>query len=210
MKGSETLDAQTVERMVETLQAADPSNAIRVDRKEYVGPAVGRHLQRQAVLAIGLAIAAIIIYVAFRFSNPLWGAAGIVALVHDVAAALGLIAIMQMEVDIVIVAAILTIAGYSINDTIVIFDRMRERLRASSKREPLGTVINAAINDSLSRTLLTNGMVLAVVAVLFLFGGTVIHDFALVMIAGSIIGTYSTIAIATPLIYEREMRRGAA
>jgi SecD/SecF fusion protein len=207
VKGSETLDAQSIERVIAALQAADPSNGIRVDRKEYVGPAVGRHLQRQAIVAIGLAIVAIIVYVALRFANPLWGAAGIVALLHDVAAAVGLISITQMEVDIVIVAAILTIAGYSINDTIVIFDRMRERLRSSSKREPLGTVINASINETLSRTLLTNGTVLAVVAVLFVLGGKVIHDFALVMIAGCLIGTYSTIAIATPLIYEGEMRR---
>jgi len=186
-----------------------PGKDFEVRRVDYVGPQVGKQLRNKGIMAILWSALFILIYVAFRFANPLWGAAGIVALVHDVAAALGLIAITQMEVDIVIVAAILTIAGYSINDTIVIFDRMRERLR-SSTREPLGRVINAAINDSLSRTLLTNGMVLTVVAVLFFFGGIVIHDFALVMIAGSIIGTYSTIAIATPLIYEREIRRGAA
>ncbi|MFN8624786.1 MAG: protein translocase subunit SecD [Candidatus Binatia bacterium] len=209
VKGTETLDAQSIERLIATLQAADPANTIRVDRKEYVGPAVGRHLKHRAVVAIVLAIAAIIVYVAFRFKNPLWGAAGVAALLHDVLATVGLVSITQMEVDIVIVAAILTIAGYSINDTIVIFDRMRERQR-SSTREPLSTAINASVNETLSRTLLTNGTVLAVVAVLYVFGGKVIHDFALVMIAGSLIGTYSTVAIATPLIFERQLHRGGA
>jgi preprotein translocase subunit SecF len=209
VKGSETVNAQSVERLIATLQAADPSNTIRVDRKEYVGPAVGRHLKHRAIVAIVLAIVAIIIYVAFRFKNPLWGAAGVAALLHDVVAAVGLISVTRMEVDIVIVAAILTIAGYSINDTIVIFDRMRERQRAS-QREPLSTVINASVNETLTRTLLTNGTVLTVVAVLYFFGGKVIHDFALVMIAGSLIGTYSTIAIATPLIFERHVHRGSA
>ena len=206
LKGDETLDAQSVEHIVTTLQASDPANALRVDRKEYVGPAVGAHLKRQAVLAIGFAIAAIIMYVAFRFANPLWGAAGIVALVHDVLATLGLLSLTQIEVDIVVMAAILTIAGYSINDTIVIFDRMRERLRIPKNTEPLDASINASINETLSRTLLTNGTVLAVVLMLFFFGGQVIHDFAFVMIAGGLVGTYSTVAIATPLIYERHLR----
>ena len=206
LKGDRTLDAQAVEHILTTLQAADPANTVRMDRKEFVGPAVGAHLKRQAILAIGFAIAAIITYVGVRFANPLWGAAGIVALVHDVLATLGLLSLTRIEVDIVIMAAILTIAGYSINDTIVIFDRMRERLRAPRNAEPLDASINASINETLARTLLTNGTVLTVVLMLLLFGGQVIRDFALVMIVGGLVGTYSTIAIATPLIYERHVR----
>jgi len=106
-------------------------------------------------------------------------------------------------------AALLTIAGYSINDTIVIFDRMRERLHIG-KRESMRTLINGSINETLSRTLLTNANVLAVVLVLLVLGGQVIHDFALVMVAGGLFGTFSTVAIATPLIYERQARLGRA
>ena len=206
VKGAAELDAQSVDEMVTGLQTADPSNSIRVDRKEYVGPAVGQHLKRQALLAIALAIAAIVTYVGFRFANPLWGAAGIVALGHDVLATLGLLSLTQIEVDIVVMAAILTIAGYSINDTIVIFDRMRERLRAE-QRESMGALINASINETLSRTLLTNANVLAVVLVLLVLGGQAIHSFALVMVVGGVLGTLSTIAIAAPLIYERRTAR---
>lgn len=203
LKGVDRSDSGEIEALISKLQAADPRNAIRVDRKEFVGPAVGRHLKRQAATAITLAIAAIVVYVAFRFSNPVWGAAGVAALVHDVIATAGLFAFTQKEVDLVIVAAFLTIAGYSINDTIVIFDRMREKMR-TDRRLPIGSVINDSINETLSRTLLTNGNVFAAVLMLYFFGGKIIHDFALAMVFGSLIGTYSTLAIAVPLIYERE------
>lgn len=210
LKGSERLDAQSIETFVEKLKAADPSNSLRVDRKEYVGPSVGRYLRRQATQAVLLALAAIIAYVAFRFSNPLWGTAGVIALAHDVIATAGLFSLTGKEVDLVVVAALLTIAGYSINDTIVIFDRMREKLRFK-RNEPMRSVINASINETLSRTLMTNGNVIAVVLALYLFGGPVIHDFALAMLFGGVVGTYSTVAIATPLVWEwastREERR---
>lgn len=204
LKGEQALDAHSVETFVSKLRAADPANEFRVDRKEFVGPAVGRHLKRQAATAIVLAMLAIVVYVAFRFSNPIWGAAGVAALAHDVIATAGLFALTQREVDLVIVAAFLTIAGYSINDTIVIFDRMRETMRSGKK--PLRQVINDSINETLSRTLLTNGNVFAVVLVLYFFGGKTIHDFALAMVFGSLVGTYSTLAIAASLIYERELQ----
>lgn len=203
LKGLTRSDSGEIESLISKLQATDPDNALRVDRKEFVGPAVGRHLKRQAATALTLAIAAIVVYVAFRFSNPVWGAAGVAALVHDVIATAGLFAFTQKEVDLVIVAAFLTIAGYSINDTIVIFDRMREKMR-TERRQPIGSVINDSINETLSRTLLTNGNVFAAVLMLYVFGGKIIHDFALAMVFGSLVGTYSTLAIAVPLIYERE------
>lgn len=206
LKGSEKLGPVEIETFLGKLRDADPANSLRVDRKEFVGPSVGRNLKRQAVMAISLALAAIIVYVAFRFANPLWGAAGVAALLHDVIATAGLFAVTQKEVDLVIVAAFMTIAGYSINDTIVIFDRMREKMRIS-KRQDLGALINASVNETLSRTLITNGNVLSVVLVLFLLGGEVIHNFALAMVFGGIVGTYSTVAIAAPLIYTRELRK---
>lgn len=194
-------DASHVEVFLGKFSAADPASPYRVDKKDFVGPTVGRHLKRQAITAVILALLAIIVYVAFRFQNPLWGAAGVVALAHDVIVTAGIFSILGREVDLVIVAAFLTIAGYSINDTIVIFDRMREKLRVS-RGAPLAGVFNDSINEMQSRTLITNGMVLLVVLALFLFGGKVIHDFALAMVIGAITGTWSTIAIAIPLAYE--------
>ena len=173
---------------------------LTVDRKEFVGPSVGRHLKKQASTAIVLALLAIILYVAFRFDNPLWGAAGVASIAHDVTITAGLFAALQVEVDLVIVAAFLTIAGYSINDTIVIFDRMRETLRTRRGAE-LGGVINDSINEMRGRTVITNAMVFMVVLSLFILGGPVIHNFAFALLIGSIVGTYSTIGLATQLIY---------
>lgn len=201
--GQGAQDAQVVEALIEGLRRADPRNAPRVDRREFVGPAVGRHLKRQAIFAIVFALLAIIVYVAFRFSNPLWGAAGVLALLHDVLATAGLFSMLRIQVDLVIVAALMTIAGYSINDTIVIFDRMRERMRLF-RREAMGELVNASINETLSRTLITNGCVVGVVGAIFAFGGPVLHDFAIALLFGGMVGTYSTVAIATPLVYQWE------
>jgi preprotein translocase subunit SecF len=205
-------DAAQVEVFLQKFTGIDASNKFRVDKKEFVGPSVGAHLKRQASTAIVLALLAIIAYVAVRFSNPLWGAAGVIALAHDVIVTAGIFSILGREIDLVIVAAFLTIAGYSINDTIVIFDRMREKLRVN-RGAPLATIFNDSVNEMQSRTLLTNGMVLAVVVALFALGGKVIHDFALAMVIGAVTGTYSTVAIAIPLAYhlgaERKRSDGA-
>jgi len=209
LKGEKALDQATLEEFLSRLQAADPGNTLRLDRKEYVGPAVGRDLYRKALIAVVLALVSIVVYVGFRFDNVVWGICGLAALLHDVVATAGLFSITQKEVDLVIVAAIMTIAGYSINDTIVIFDRMRERLRLF-RHEELGATINAAVNETLSRTLITNGCVVAVVACLFVLGGSTIHDFAAAMLFGGLVGTYSTIGIATPLVYEWHQRARAA
>ncbi len=207
LKGEAEMDAKTVDTFVAKLRATDPEGKFRVDRREFVGPTVGRYLKRQAIFAIAGALLAIIVYVAFRFSNPLWGAVGVFALAHDVIATAGLFSITGKEVDLTIVAALLTIAGYSINDTIVIFDRMREKMRVL-RREPMSEIINASVNETLSRTIMTNVNVIVVVLILFLVGGPVIHDFALAMLFGGIVGTYSTIAVATPLVFEWENRKG--
>jgi len=193
-------------KIKDALASAFSGKGFTVERMEYVGPAVGRDLAKKALWALVLSFFGIIIYVAFRFSNPIWGTMGVVALLHDVFIALGFLSLTGREVDLVIVAALLTIAGYSINDTIVIFDRMRENMRLNV-RMPLKELINKSINETLSRTFITNFTVLAAVLVLYFFGGDVINNFAFVMLVGSISGTYSTIAIATPLVYEWEVGR---
>jgi preprotein translocase subunit SecF len=205
LKAESVLSAETMEDDLSRLQEAVGQNKFRVDRKEYVGPSVGKHLFRQALWAIVLSLLGIVVYIAFRFENPIWGVAGVVALGHDVLATYGLFSITGSEVDLVIIAAILTIAGYSINDTIVIFDRMRENLRLK-RGVGLETIINDSVNETLSRTIITNATVLAVVLILFLFGGKVIHNFAMAMVFGAVVGTYSTIAIATPFVYEWNLR----
>lgn len=205
LKGSESMDVSIVETFVDKVKAA-AGEGLRVDRKEFVGPSVGRHLKRQAATAITLALLAIIGYVAFRFDNPLWGAAGVAAIAHDVLITAGVFSAFQLEVDLVIVAALLTIAGYSINDTIVIYDRMRDNMR-HRRADDMGTLINDSVNEMLSRTIITNGMVFAVVLALFLLGGSVIHNFAFAMLIGSISGTYSTLAISMPLVYQFQKGR---
>jgi len=205
LKGAESMDVSIVETFVDKFKAA-AGPGLRVDRKEFVGPSVGRHLKRQALTAITLALLAIIGYVAFRFDNPLWGAAGVAAIAHDVLITAGIFAALQLEVDLVIVAALLTIAGYSINDTIVIYDRMRDTMQ-HRRVDDFGVLINDSINIMLSRTIVTNGMVFAVVLSLFLFGGSVIHNFAFAMLVGSVCGTYSTIAVSMPLLYQFQKGR---
>jgi preprotein translocase subunit SecF len=200
-KGADVQDPKLAEEIVAGLQKADPAAKLRVDRKEFVGPTVGKHLKRQATKAIFLAVLAIIAYVAFRFHNPLWGAAGVAAIPHDIIITAGLFSVLGLEIDLVIIAAFLTIAGYSINDTIVIFDRMRENLR-SRRGVDMRTLVNDSVNECLSRTIITNSMVFAVVLALFLLGGAVIHNFALAMLVGAMLGTYSTVGVSISLLYQ--------
>jgi len=205
-RGEESAD--TAEQFLAALKQAAPSRSFTEDQKEFVGPTVGRHLYKQALFAIVFSILGIVGYVAFRFSNPLWGLAGVLALAHDVVATLGLFSALQLEIDLVMVAAVLTIAGYSINDSIVIFDRLREKMRVM-RRETFAEVANASINETLSRTLVTSGTTLIAVVVLFLIGGTVIHDFATALTFGVVVGTYSSIAIAIPVVFQWEASRPA-
>lgn len=203
VKGSQEKVNEISDRILASFAANLPGNAFTEERRDYVGPVVGRDLAKKALFAMVLSLFGIIVYVAFRFSNPVWGAAGVLAIFHDVAVTMGALSMTNREIDLVIVAALLTIAGYSINDTIVIFDRMRDNIRMFPKMA-LGKLVNTSVNETLSRTLITNLTVLAVVAILFVFGGEVINNFAFAMLVGSICGTYSTIAIATPLVYQWE------
>lgn len=205
-KGSEQSVATLASAMAEALRAAFPDNAPIVDRKEFIGPVVGQHLKSQTLWAIVLSLLGIIAYVGFRFSNPLWGLAGLVALFHDVVGTAAVFALTGKEMDLLIVSALLTIAGYSIEDTIVIYDRMREMGRVLFK-EPPEKIINTAINDTLSRTVITVLLVQIICVALWLFGGEVLHNFGMALVVGNLLGSYSSIAVAAPLVYEWERRR---
>ena len=165
-----------------------------------VGPAVGSDMTERALWSILLSFVFIVIYVAFRFNNILWGLSGIVALFHDLFLMAVAFSITQREIDLVVVAAFLTVAGFSINDTIVIFDRMRENVRLHPKIS-FGELINLSINETLSRTIITTLTVLFALFILYFFGGEVINSFAFAMLIGCISGVYSTIALTTPLVY---------
>ncbi|MBU0605571.1 MAG: protein translocase subunit SecD, partial [Candidatus Omnitrophica bacterium] len=173
-------------------------NPFEILRVETVGPAVGKNLRHSAILSLILGLVGITIYVMFRF-NLKYGIAGVVALLHDVLIAVGALAITGRQFDLTIVAALLTIAGYSINDTIVIFDRIRENLRLV-KKGSFEEVVNLSVNQTLGRTILTTGVTMLVVVALLIFGGAVLNDFAFCLCVGFLSGVYSTVYIASPLI----------
>ncbi len=166
---------------------------------ENVGPQVGRDLRRQGVWAIVLSWAAMLAYIAVRFRSASFGTAAVVALIHDTWITLGLCALFHVEISLTVVASFLTLIGYSVNDTVVVFDRIRENLQ-KTKREPLASVVNRSINETLSRTVITSTLTFLVVVVLFFLGGETLRGFSFVLTFGIIIGTYSSIFIAAPLV----------
>jgi preprotein translocase subunit SecF len=170
-----------------------------------VGPKVGRDLREKAILSILYAVIGIVIYISWRFELQ-YAIAAIIALAHDVLVTLGAFSILDKEFTLVIVAAFLAIIGYSLNDTIVVFDRIRENLRRRGKNTLVQT-INASINQTLSRTLLTSGTTLMVVMALFFFGGEIIHDFSFALLVGILVGTYSSIFIASVFLVYWDSRR---
>jgi preprotein translocase subunit SecF len=166
--------------------------------QESVGPSVGKELREKAYLAIGIALFGILVYITFRFQF-VYGLAAIVAVFHDVLITVGLFSLFQREFNLPIIAALLTIVGYSLNDTIVVFDRIRDNLRIM-RREKFGAIINRSINQTLSRTLLTSGTTLTVILALYFLGGSVINGFAFALLAGVLVGTYSSIFVASALL----------
>ena len=180
---------------------------ITVERVEMVGPKVGRDLREKAMLSILYAIIGIVIYISWRFELQ-YAIAAIIALVHDVLVTMGAFSIFDKEFTLVIVAAFLTIIGYSLNDTIVVFDRIRENLRRKGKSS-ISDMINTSINQTLSRTLLTSGTTLLVVIALFFFGGEIIHDFSFALLVGVFIGTYSSVFIASVFLVYWDFRKTA-
>ena len=165
---------------------------------EIVGPTVGAQLRRQAILATLYALAGMLVYIAFRF-EWVYGVAAVIAVFHDVLITLGFFSLFHFEISLTVIAALLTLVGYSMNDTIVIFDRVREDLRLM-RREPFPDVVNKAINQTLSRTILTSGLTFLTVLVLFLMGGEVLRAFSFAMVVGVVIGTYSSFGIAAPIV----------
>jgi preprotein translocase subunit SecF len=197
-KATEELEALS-KKIQDFLQEKFKDKSAEIRRVEVVGPKVGKDLKEKALWAVGLSFIAILIYVGWRFKQVSYGLGGIVALVHDVVIIFGVISIAGIEYSLNVMAVILTVIGFSINDTIVIFDRVREDVK-KFRKEDLETIFNTAINETLGRTILTSGTVMMVVLILFFFGGPVIHDFALALIVGLITGTYSTVYIASPVV----------
>jgi preprotein translocase subunit SecF len=165
---------------------------------ESVGAVAGSDLRRKATMAIVLSFLGMLVYVAFRF-KPVYGVAAIIALIHDVVITLGLFALTQKEISLTVIAALLTLVGYSVNDTIVIFDRVRENLRLMRK-DSIFNILNLSINQTLSRTIMTSGFTFLAVFSLFLFGGDVLNGFSFALTIGIIIGSYSTIALASTIV----------
>ncbi len=178
-------------------------------KTEIVGPKVGKALQRQAISATLYALGGMLVYIGWRFKGAIYGTAAVIAVFHDVIITVGFFSFFDKEISLTVIAALLTLVGYSMNDTIVVFDRIRENLKIL-RREPLTSVINRSINQTLSRTILTSGLTFMTVVSLYIFGGEVIHGFAFAMVIGILIGTYSSIAIASPLLviwYDYQARK---
>lgn len=186
------------ERVAETFEKTFGAEGFEVRRTEMVGPKVGHELRRKGMLAVFWSLLGMLAYIWFRFELR-FGVGAVVALAHDVAITLGALVVTGTAIDLPIIAALLTVVGYSVNDTIIVCDRIRENRRRMT-RQPLAEVVNASINETLSRTIITSGTTLLVVVTLFIFGGGVIHDFAFTLLVGVLIGTYSSIFIASPIL----------
>jgi SecD/SecF fusion protein len=196
------------QQIAEYLEKKLPEAGFKLEQKETVGPVVGDELARASLIALGLGMLGIFFYVTltFEFSFAL---GTLIALVHDIVLTIGIFALLHRELSLVIVGAILTIAGYSVNDTIVVFDRIREGIRSGRKGSIL-EIMNQSINETLSRTILTGGVTLLTTAALFIFGGPVLADFALTILIGVLVGTYSSVFIAAPIVYWWSKRGGKA
>ena len=180
------------------LQANYHDSGFSVQQVDIVGAAASKQLQRQAALATAYSLLGMLIYLWFRF-ELIYGVAAVVAVFHDTLITIGAFSLTNQEISLTVIAAILTLIGYSMNDTIVVFDRIRENL-ALSRRETLSDVVNRSINQTLSRTVLTSGLTFLTVLCLYAFGGEVLHGFSFALVVGILIGTYSSIAVAAPML----------
>jgi preprotein translocase subunit SecF len=185
------------QHIVDALQARYP-NPFTVRNVQVVGPTVGKQLEKQALLATLYSMLGMLVYLWFRF-QLIYGVAAVVACFHDTLITVGAFALTNQEISLTVIAAILTLVGYSMNDTIVVFDRIRENLRLS-RRESLPDVVNRSINQTLSRTVLTSGLTFLTVLSLYIFGGQVLKGFSFALVVGILIGTYSSIAVASPML----------
>jgi preprotein translocase subunit SecF len=200
-------DLQMISKALEeVLTKGLPSNPFIVDSTTEVGPTVGKKLQRDALWAVSIALLGILLYVAWRFEFR-FGVAAVVATFHDVLAVLGMLFVINKEINLLIVTALLTLAGYSLTDTVVVFDRIRENLTKRT-REQLAALINRSINEVLRRTIVTSATTLIVLIALLSWGGEVIHDFSFTLFLGVLVGTYSSIFVASPLLLVWKGKKG--
>ncbi|MBI1910994.1 MAG: protein translocase subunit SecF [Deltaproteobacteria bacterium] len=198
LKRTEGNLSELSKRLGDVFVAGLADNPYHVDSTTEVGPTVGKKLQSDALWAIGISLLGILIYVAWRFEFR-FGVAAVIATFHDVLAVMGLLFVLDKEITLLIVTALLTLAGYSLTDTVVVFDRIRENLRRRTKEEFI-PLINRSVNEVLRRTIVTSLTTLLATLALLLFGGEVIHDFSLALFAGILVGTYSSIFIASPIL----------
>ncbi|MGH7260667.1 MAG: protein translocase subunit SecF [Nitrospiraceae bacterium] len=198
VKAATTIEEKVADRVVDIFGKEFPSNQLVIESSTEIGPTIGQKLQEDALIAILISFAGIIFYVAARFEFR-FGVAAAIATFHDVLAVLGLFYVLDKEVTLLVVTALLTLAGYSLTDTVVVFDRIRENLRIR-RRDGLETIINNGINQVLSRTIITSLTVVLVLIPLTLAGGEVLHDFSLALLWGVVVGTYSSIFVASPLL----------
>ncbi len=215
VKGSNTylLRLPAVDQTIESVIAAAklaipkalPGNEVTGVSMEYVGPAVSKHLWRQALWAVVVSLIGILIYIAFRFDFR-FGVGALVATLHDVLAVLGLMVVFGHEFSLLMVTALLTLAGYSLTDTVVVFDRIRENLK-TRRTEGIVTLVNDSINETLSRTLNTSMTTMLTMVVLYFWGGEVVRTFSVALIIGIVIATFSSIFVASPLVVEWNLRR---
>lgn len=194
------------EHVTQALAEKFGKESFEVMRVELVGPRVGKELRQRALLAVVFATLLMGAYIWFRFEFR-FGVGAAIALVHDVLIAAGALSLANYEIDLTVVAALLTVVGFSVHDTVIVCDRIRENMR-KSRRDSMATIINRSINDTLSRTILTTGTAILVVLSLFLLGGTVIRSFAFTLLVGFVVGTYSSIFIASPIVLWMDPSRG--
>lgn len=198
VKASTTIEEKTAERVMAIFTKEFPNNKFTVDSSTEIGPTIGKKLQEDALIAIVISFAGIIMYIAARFELR-FGVAAALATFHDVLAVLGAFYLLDKEITLLVVTALLTLAGYSLTDTVVVFDRIRENLKLR-RRDTEETTINNAVNQVLSRTIVTSLTVVIVLVPLTLAGGEVLHDFSLALLSGVIFGTYSSVFVASPLL----------
>jgi len=198
MKSSTSVEEKLTDRIISALRDAFPGHQVTVETTSEIGPTIGHKLREDAWMAISISLVGIVLYISARFEFR-FGIAAALAMVHDVLVVLGLFYLMNKEITLLVVTALLTLAGYSLTDKVVVFDRIRENMRVR-RREAIEATINSGINQVLSRTIVTSLTVVLVLVPLALVGGEVLHDFSLALLWGVIIGTYSSVFVASPLL----------
>ncbi|MBU5612381.1 protein translocase subunit SecF [Geomonas azotofigens] len=189
---------KSADQVADALKAGIPGNTFSVESSTEIGPSIGEKLKQDTLVAVALSMLGIILYIAWRFDFK-FGVGAVVATMHDVLAMIAVFYVMHREVNILFITAVLTIAGYSLTDTVVVFDRIRENMHKSLK-DPMITIFNRSINETLSRTIITSVTTFLAAVSLFLFGGEVIHDFAFALVVGVVVATYSSIFVASPIV----------